>query len=350
MAKFKDDGTWQEIYSERPHKSKEEEDALSEQDREEWLEKRNSFPELPLVNYTTQYGFGCFEGLKAFPQKNGDLRIFRPDENGKRMETSMKGLMMPPFPVDKFIKAVKQVIKRNRDIGFVPAYDPDWEKDDYLSGHSIYIRPFTYTEPGIGLNLSLKPWVVVVSTPVGAYFAPGNNKAVTTDRVRATPGGTGWIKCDSNYVIPTLVKKMAMKEGYMEAIFLDAMERKYVEEGSSCNIFFLLKDDTLVTPNLEDTILPGITRKSVLQLARDKGLKTEERRITIEEVLSETKESFVSGTASGVTYIESITHNGKTAEFSGRKMGEFTNYFLKTLKGIHYGAVEDKYGWMTGVD
>ncbi|MEJ2664951.1 MAG: aminotransferase class IV, partial [Spirochaetia bacterium] len=127
-------------------------------------------------------------------------------------------------------------------------------------------------------------------------------------------------------------------------------EHKFVEEGSSCNIFFLLNNDTLVTPSLEDTILPGITRKSVLTIAQDLGLKTQERKISIDEAMSDSKEVFVTGTAAGVSFIESITHNGKTAVFNNKKIGEVSHALLTTLKGIQYGAGEDKYGWMVDVE
>ena len=167
-----------------------------------------------------------------------------------------------------FLAAVRTVVGKNKSIGFAPAYDPAWAADDFVSGSAVYIRPFTYAEPGIGVGISKHPWVIVVTTPVGSYFKPGNSKAVTTRRVRANPGGTGWIKADSNYVTSALAKREAETAGFMEAVFLDAREQKYFEEGSSCNIFFVMKNGTLVTPSLEDTILPGITRKSVLVLAR----------------------------------------------------------------------------------
>jgi branched-chain amino acid aminotransferase len=346
IAKYSDDGKWNEQYIEKPHLEREEENKLPDEKKEEYMVKRNSYPELPLVNYTTQYGFGCFEGLKAFPQKDGGLRLFRPDENAKRMALSMEGLMMPVFPVEMFVEAIFKVVAKNQAFGFAPVYDQEWEKDDFILGHSMYIRPFSYSEPGIGLNLSHYPWVVIITTTVGAYFMPGNAKAMTTEMVRAFPNGTGWIKCNANYVTSTIAKKKAMAEGYMEAIFLDAIDRKYIEEGSSCNIFILLKDNTLVTPFLGDTVLPGITRKSILQLAKDKSLKTEERKISVEEVLSEANEVFVTGTATGVCHIESLTHHGKTVVFGDGKMGEITHYFLKTLKGIQYGKIEDKHDWM----
>jgi branched-chain amino acid aminotransferase len=349
-AKSTENKGWKETYTLKPHKTPEEEAAMSDSDRDDLLASRNSFSELPLVNYTTQYGMGCFEGMKTYPQADGSLKIFRPDENAARFARSMNGLGMPPFPEDIFINAAKELVKKNQDIGFYPKYNPEWEKNNFLFGESIYLRPFSYAEPGIGLGISHEPWVVFVSTPVGAYFRPGNAKARVTDSIRAFKGGTGWIKCDSNYVIPILEKKKAEADGFMETIFLDAEHHKYVEEGSSCNIFFLLKNGTLVTPDLEDTILPGITRKSLLILAKDRGIKTEERKISIEEAMSETLECFVTGTAAGLGYIESITKGNSTAVFNNGKMGDLSEALLKTLKGIQYGKVEDKYGWMHSVE
>jgi branched-chain amino acid aminotransferase len=278
-AKFQDDGTWTEEYIEKPHMTPGEEAALSEAERADLFLKRNNYADIPLVNFTSQYGMGCFEGLKAFPQADGSLKIFRPDENARRMEASMKGLFMPAFPASKFVPAVLSVVARNKSLGFAPAFDPAWARDDFIYGSAVYVRPFSYAEPGIGVGISAYPWVFVISTPVGAYFKPGNSRATTTRMIRANPGGTGWIKADSNYVTSAIAKKRAELEGFMEALFLDAREHAYFEEGSSCNIFFVMKNGSLVTPSLEDTILPGITRKSILVLAKEKGIAVEERRI-----------------------------------------------------------------------
>lgn len=350
IGKYNEENKWIGDYVEKPHKSPEEEAAMKDADREALHAQRNSFPELPLVNYTTQYGMGCFEGMKAFPQKDGSIKLFRPDKNAERMHNSMIGLKSPGIPVDMFVDAAKGVVRKNKEIGFAPVYDAAWEKDDFLSAESIYIRPFSYSEPAIGLGVSKHPWVVFAPTMVGAYFKPGNHKGLVTDKIRAFKGGTGWIKCDANYVVPILAKKEAEAQGYMEAIFLDAENRTYLEEGSSSNIFVLLKDGTLVTPELGDTILPGITRGSILQLARDMGVKTEERKVSIEEAMSEGKECFVSGTAAGLSYIESITYGDKTSVFNDGKMGELSRQLLTTLKGIQYGKVEDKHGWMYDVE
>ena len=348
-AKFADDN-WTEKFVEKPHQTPDEEENLDERSRNALLDKRNSFPDLPLVNYTSQYGLGCFEGLKAFPQPDGTLKLFRPGENAKRFHRSMEGLKMPPYPTEMFVEAVRDVVSRNQKLGFAPTYDPTWEADNFAGGHAVYLRPFTYAEPAIGLGLSFSPWVIIVTTPVGSYFRPGSTAAVTTARIRAVSGGTGWIKCNANYVTPILAKKEAESEGYMEAIFLDAADRSYVEEGSSCNIFFYLKNGTLVTPDLNDTILPGITRESVLTLAEDSGVATEQRRITIEEAMDEAAETFVTGTAAGIAYIESITHQDRTVVFNDSKIGDLSSELLHRLKGIQYGAVEDTHGWMIPVD
>lgn len=295
---------------------------------------------------------------------------------------------MPGYPAERFLAAVAELVSRNARLGFRPFYDDSWEKDSFLRATSIYLRPFSWSEGGIGLNLSSSPSVIMVATPVGSYFDPdADSTAVTTNMVRATDNGTGWIKCNANYVIPTLAKKQAISDGYMEAIFLDYRENKYIEEGSSCNIFFLLKNGSLVTPALEDRVLNGVNRRSVMQLATDEGVAVEERRISIDEVLDQTEECFVTGTAAGISYIESITHKSaqagsdksaqannahssahgssdksshssthgssdksRTARFGNGKMGEFTRTMLNTLKGIQYGAVEDRHGWMHEVE
>jgi branched-chain amino acid aminotransferase len=192
----------------------------------------------------------------------------------------------------------------------VPAYNSEWEKDNYSSASAVYLRPFMNSEAAIGVGISFAPYVIVCGTTVSSYFKGGNSKAITTKRIRATPHGTGYIKAASNYVISALAKKEAENAGYMEVVYLDSEKHTYIQEGSSCNIFFVMKDRTLVTPDLGDTILPGITRLSVIQLAREEGVSVEERPITIDEVMSNAAVCFVTGTAAGITPIESITHEG----------------------------------------
>ncbi|MGI5173227.1 branched-chain-amino-acid transaminase [Treponema sp. OMZ 840] len=317
---------------------------LDEKEREKILIARNTLP-LPAVSYTSQYGYGCFEGMKAFPQKNGGIAIFRPDRNGARFENSLKGLKCPVFPKEMYVKACAEFIKRNADLGYVPPYEAQWEENAFASAKAVYMRPFMTSEGAIGVACAKEPYVLICATTVSAYFSGKGTKAVTTERIRATPNGTGYIKCASNYVISALAKKEAEEKGFMEAVFLDSEHRRYVQEGSSCNIFFLLKDGTLVTPDLQDTILPGITRASIIDLARGEGIKTEERLISIEEAAEKSAECFVTGTAAGITPIESITHKGVETVFNGGKIGKTSAHLQRLLKGIQYGAAEDARGW-----
>lgn len=344
------DGGWDEEMQEKPHRSAQEEAAMAPEELTDLLASRNSFPDFPLINYTGQYGMGCFEGLKAYPQPDGSLKVFRPEANADRFYKSMEGLKMPPFPRGTFVDAVLATVGNNAAAGFRPEYDPAWEKNNFIEATAVYLRPFTWSEGGIGLNLSHSPSVIIAATPVGSYFDPdANSKALVTDRIRATSRGTGWIKCNANYVIPTLAKKEAIARGYMEAVFLDAREQRFIEEGSSCNFFALLKDGTLVTPAVEDRILNGINRQSVLTLAKDMGVKTEERQLDVAEVLDKGVECFVTGTAAGVSYLESLTHGSRTTVFGNGKIGELTLALLTRLKGIQYGKEPDKYGWMVDV-
>jgi branched-chain amino acid aminotransferase len=347
-ARFTKKG-WKGEYLEKPHKTPKEEAAMKGSQRDALVDSRNYYDDMPLVSYTTQYGLSCFEGLKALPRKDGSLALFRPDQNAKRFFNSMKGLYMPPFPEDVFVKACVEVVKRNAKLGFRPEYKSEWEKDSFMTADSIYVRPFVYSEGGIGVNISTEPYVLFVTTPVSAYFSGGDAAAVVTKRVRATPNGTGWIKAASNYTIAALAKHEAMDAGFMECVFLDAEEHKFVEEGSSCNIFFRLKSGELVTPALGDTILPGITRASIIELAKDRKVKVSERKIAIEEALGETQECFVCGTAAGATPITSLTYNKKKVTFNKGKVGDFTAEIRDTIKGIQYGLIPDTKGWLKKV-
>ena len=340
---------WKGEYLVKPHKTPKAEAAMKKTQRDALIASRNFYADMPLVNYTSQYGVGCFEGLKALPQKDGGLSIFRPDRNAARFYTSMKGLYMPPFPENDFVKACVETIKRNAKLGFRPQYKSEWEKDSFISADAIYIRPFTLAEGGIGVNISQEPHVMIVTTLVSSYFSGNNSDAVVTDRIRATPNGTGCIKAASNYTIAAIAKHEAQEAGYMECVFLDAVNRKYIEEGSSCNIFFYLKSGELVTPELGDTILPGITRASIIELARDMKIKVTERKISIDEALEQTSECFVSGTAAGATPIGSLTYKKKKTVFNKGKVGELTATLRDTLKGIQYGILPDTKGWMTRV-
>ncbi len=324
--------------------------AMSESDRKAVLDKRNQMG-IPTVSYTSQYGYGCFEGMKGFPTKDGGVAIFRPEENARRFNNSMKGMYCPAFPPEQFVKASVEFVKRNAALGYVPKYNDEWEKTGYADAESIYMRPFMNSEGAIGVGCSQQPYVVICATTVSAYFKKGLDGAVITDRIRATPHGTGYIKCASNYVMSALAKHEAEEKGYIECVYLDAVEHKYFQEGSSCNIFFVLKDGTLVTPELGDTILPGITRKSIIALAREQGMKVEERPVSVKEVQKNAVEFFVTGTAAGISPMSSLTdlEGNKTTFKDGTQEGTVAYKLQRLLKGRQYGLIEDPNNWNTVV-
>ncbi len=344
-AKYSSDNIWEEEYKELPNKGSDE-SKLPEDERNVLIEERNYANDLPLINFTTQYALSCFEGLKVYPQAHGGLSLFRVDKNALRFYNSMQGLSMPPYPVDMFIHAVKQVVLRSHNLGFTIQFNQEWIKTQFSSAKSIYIRPFSYSEGGIGVNPSLHPWVIMMASEVGNYFETcGCPTLMVSKKIRATPNGTGWIKCSSNYVISMLAKTEAQQAGYLEALFLDPIHQKYAEECSSCNIFFIL-GGTIVTPPLSDTILPGITRDSVITLAQDLGYTVEERNISIEEILDSATECFSTGTAVGITYFGKIVYNGVSTQFSDGKIGETTYRLQKTLKNLQHGLYVDTHSWL----
>ncbi len=337
-------GKWEERWFQADSITFEALSKMSAAEQNEVYAKRNVFG-LPLVNYTSQYALGCFEGMKAYPRKDGSLHLFRPDQNAARFRNSMTGLYAPAFPEELYVKASIEFLKKNRELGYIPEYREEWEKDTFASADAVYLRPFMYSEGAIGVGISKAPYVIICATTVSSYFKGSNTKAIITERIRATENGTGWIKCAANYVPSALAKKEAEEAGYMEVIFLDAKNRKYVEEGSSCNIFFRLKSGELVTPDLCGTILPGITRSSVIALARAEGVKVVERKISIGEAVKKCVECFVTGTAAGITPIESITWKGKEYVFNDRAPGELGKRLQAKLKGTQYGSVADVNGW-----
>ncbi len=348
-AKYKDNNNaavWEEHFTELPNKGSEEH-MVSEQEKLDLIHKRSEAGAFPLVNYSTQYALGCFEGLKAYPQEDGALALFRPDRNAKRFTASMQALYMPPFETHMFIDATRQLLSLSRSKGFFPQYDATWKDSHFSTATAVYIRPFTYPEGGIGLNISKYPWVIMYATEVGKYLdTRTQHSLIVSEKIRATPNGTGWIKCNSNYVISILAKQEAKNKGYTEPLFLD-VSRSYVEECASCNVFFVLNDNTIVTPELGDTILPGITRDSIICIAKDMGFVVDERKISIEEVMSNAKECFATGTAVGVEYFGTLHYNGTSVQFGDGTIGEISHILQSTLKKIQYGLLEDKHNWLT---
>jgi branched-chain amino acid aminotransferase len=265
---------------------------------------------------------------------------FRPQENAKRFAEGAGRMSMPPVPKEIFEDAILRAISANRD--FVPP----------VGLGSLYIRPLLI---GSGAILGLGPapsytFLVYVS-PVASYFKGGQltpiDLIVEEDYHRAAPGGTGSTKCVGNYSPVLKVQLQAKKDGYSDVIYLDAKENKYIEEVSSCN-FFVVKGKTIATPELGGTILPGITRKSIIELAKDKGYTVEERKVSVEEVI-EADECFCTGTAVVVVPVGSVTRRGKKTIYSEGKIGKTGQMLYDELTGIQQGQIKDTKGWITNV-
>ena len=285
------------------------------------------------------YGQECFEGLKAYRRKDGRVQLFRIIDNARRFQTSCERLMMPKFPVERFIDAVKKTVLANID--FVPQYG---------FNDSLYIRPFMI---GIGDNLGLRPapmflFCIIVS-PVGSYF-DGEVKPVamvTTDYDRAAPHGMGDVKVGGNYAASLLSQVNARKEGYADSIFLDPLTHTKIEEAGAANFFGITKEGTYITPK-SPSILNSITNRSLKYLAKDiLHMNVIEGDIFIDD-LSSLDEAGACGTAAMITPIASITHHGKKHLFPHHEtMGPYTKKLYTLLSGIQYGDIDDPLDWIT---
>jgi branched-chain amino acid aminotransferase len=285
------------------------------------------------------YGQECFEGMKAYRAKDGRILLFRPDKNAKRMVTSCDYLCMAVYPEDKFVEAVKKVVKANEK--FIPPYG---------TGASLYIRPYLF---GVGANVGVKPAseyiFSIFVTPVGNYFGGGMKPChfVTSAYDRAAPRGTGAVKVGGNYAGSLLAKKIATQAGYSDCIYLDPATHSKIEEVGAANFFGITEDDTFVTPD-SPSILPSITKYSLLYLAEHKlHLKVQERDVYVEH-LSEFKEAGACGTAAVIAPIGSITHNGKRTTFydDGNSVGPITKKLYDTLTRIQLGDIPGPDGWV----
>ena len=290
------------------------------------------------------YGQEIFEGMKAYAQPDGGISLFRPEANAKRFAKSAARIALPEMPVDFFVETVEALVKADKD--WVPK----------KSGESLYIRPFMIaTEVGLGVRPSNQATYVLISTPAAAYFNAA--KAVTvwisTEYVRAALGGTGEAKCGGNYAASLLAQKQAAKEGCDQVAYIDAVERKWVEEMGGMNLYFIKgsgKDAKIMTPKLTGTLLPGITRDSILTLANDLGYKTEETMISIDDwrdgvKSGEITEIFACGTAAVVSAVGSAKSIHGTWQTGDGMPGAITNEIRAALLGIQHGTIEDKHGW-----
>lgn len=286
-----------------------------------------------------QYAQTCFEGLKAYTTEDGHIVTFRPDLNGERMENSAKGLEMPPFPKERFVDAITKVVEANA--AFVPPYG---------SGATLYIRPYMF---GYDSIIGVKPANIyqfrVFCTPVGPYFK-GGAKPITirvSDFDRAVPHGTGHIKAGLNYAMSLHAIVDAHKNGFDENIYLDPQTRTKIEETGGANVIFITKDGKLVTPK-SNSILPSITRRSILQVARDYlGMETEEREVYLDEV-KDFAECGLCGTAAVISPVGKIVDHGKEICFPAgmEKMGPVTQKLYETLTGIQMGHIKAPEGWI----
>jgi branched-chain amino acid aminotransferase len=294
------------------------------------------------------YGQEIFEGMKAYSQPDGSIALFRPDANGLRFVKSAARIALPELPVNDFVACVAKLVEV--DAAWVPK----------KIGESLYIRPFMIaTEVGLGVRPSNKALFSVIATPAAAYFNAA--KAVTvwisTEYVRAALGGTGEAKCGGNYAASLLAQQQAAKEGCDQVVWLDAIERRWIEEMGGMNLYFVKgrgKDATIFTPKLTGTLLPGITRDSVLTVARDLGYKTEEGMINIDEwrdgvASGEISEIFACGTAAVIAPVGTAKSAAGTWVTGDGTPGETTMQIRNHLLGIQHGTIEDKHGWMRKV-
>lgn len=288
-----------------------------------------------------QYAQTCFEGLKAYTTEDGNIVCFRPDLNAARMADSCRRMKMPVFPEDKFVEAVKAVVKANA--AFVPPYG---------SGASLYLRPYMF---GVNNVIGVKPAdefeFRIFATPVGPYFK-GGVKPLTvriSDLDRAAPRGTGHIKAGLNYAMSLYNIVDAHEQGYDENVYVDSATRTYIEETGGANILLVHKDGTVVTPK-SDTILPSITRRSLVAVAADYlGLKVEERPVAVAE-LGDFAECGLCGTAAVISPVGKIVDHGKEIVFGMDEMGPTTKKLYETLRGIQMGTIEAPEGWVVKID
>lgn len=289
------------------------------------------------------YGQGIFEGLKAYKDNNGKITLFRPEENIKRMNKSAKRLCMAELEPEKTLEAIKELIMLEKD--WIPTAE----------GTSLYIRPtMIATQAFLGVHPSNKYRFFVILSPVGAYYAQGLKpvKILVEDKyVRSAVGGTGEAKCLGNYAGSLIAGQIAEEKGYSQVLYLDASERKYIEEVGAMNIFFVI-DGKVVTPMLTGSILDGVTRKSAIEVLKYDGYEVEERRISIDELIeaAETRkltEVFGTGTAAVISPVGTLGYKGRDIEITGDKMGKITTYLYDRITGIQKGKSPDVFNWLT---
>ena len=287
------------------------------------------------------YGQAIFEGMKAYKEKDGQVFLFRPQDNFERMNTSAVRMCMPRLPIDKVLKSLKALVYLDRD--WVPVG----------GGATLYIRPTMIAmEPTLGVKPSSLYYFYIIMCPVGAYYPEGFNptKIYITDKyVRAVEGGVGNVKTAGNYAASLLASQEAKQAGYTQVLWLDACEHRYIEEVGTSNIFFRINDQ-LITPPLHGSILGGITRDSVIKLVTHWGVSIEERRITIDEVVTASQdgslqEVFGTGTAAVISPVGELFYKEQKYIINKGETGKLSHRLFEELQGIQYGQKEDPFKW-----
>ncbi len=291
------------------------------------------------------YGQAVFEGMKAYKSAEGKILMFRPEQNMARLNRSNARMSIPQFDEAFALEAIKKLV----------ALDQDWIPT--APGTALYLRPFAMGADNVlGVRASLTYKFIVILSPVGTYYKEGLNPVniwVEPHYVRAVRGGTGFAKAAGNYAGSLLAQKNAQTQGYAQVLWLDGLERKYVEEVGAMNVFFNIGGE-LITPDLGDSVLPGITRDSVLQLLKFWNIPTVERRLSVEEIFQAQAdgrliEAFGCGTAAVISPIGKLGWGDKTIQIGGGKIGELSQRVYDTITGIQNGRLDDPFGWVTEV-
>lgn len=287
------------------------------------------------------YGSEIFEGLKAYRRADGEVQLFRPIENIRRLNNSADRLCLPQIPEEDAMEALTTFV----------ATEKDWTPS--APGTSLYLRPFMYgNDETLGVHAVHNATFVIIASPVGSYYKEGINPVkimIEDEDVRAVRGGTGYAKCGGNYAASNRAGERAEKQGYSQVLWLDGVERKYIEEVGAMNVMFKI-DGKIVTPMLSGSILPGITRKSCIEVLKGKGYVVEERLLSIDELESALKngkleEAWGCGTAAVVSPIGELCYKGEKFTINEGKIGEVTQGLYDTLTGIQWGKIEDTFGW-----
>ena len=295
-----------------------------------------------LATTVFHYAQGIFEGLKAFRNEAGEVRVFRPEENFKRMNRSAERMCIPQIDEKKVLEGMFELLRLEKD--WIPT----------APGTALYIRPsIIATNVALGVHASSEYLFFIILSPVGSYYAHGlapTRLLVEDYYTRATVGGTGEAKCIANYAVSLKAGEEAEKKGFDQVLWLDANEKKYVEEVGSMNMFFVI-DGEVVTPELVGSILPGITRKSSIELLPAHGYKVSERRASIDEVIEAQKngklnEAFGTGTAAVISPVGMMEYKGTDYVVNGGEMGEITKWLYDTITGIQTGRLPDPFGWV----